>query len=188
MFNDENKNKIIILAKNDTTTTFNTKKETKTEEPIQEPGSQPETKPNPSPGVNTQTNPQVDKPTDQKEPAPSDDPSINHPTTEESEYNYVVKTLLHNVNDNTINVEFGKPINSNNDLEFTLFVLESDNVLEYKINKNKNIEFNNISFNLNTLKENSLYEVFKLSVNGKTYQFNLLSLIQNNQKQINLLY
>ncbi|UWV79712.1 hypothetical protein NW072_00630 [Mycoplasmopsis felis] len=81
-----------------------------------------------------------------------------------------------------------KPINSNNDLEFTLFVLESDNVLEYKINKKKNIEFNNISFNLNTLKENSLYEVFKLSVNTKTYQFNLLSLIQNNQKQINLLY
>ncbi|WP_322959884.1 hypothetical protein RRG50_04325 [Mycoplasmopsis felis] len=167
LFNNENKNKIIILAKNGTTTTFNTKKETKTEEPIQEPGSQPEPKPNPSPGVNTQTNAQVDKPTDQKEPVPSDDPSINHPTTEESEYNYVVKTLLHNVDDNTINVEFGKPINSNNDLEFTLFVLESDNVLEYKINKNKNIEFNNISFNLNTLKENSLYEVFKLSVNGQ---------------------
>ncbi|WAM00957.1 hypothetical protein NWE60_06145 [Mycoplasmopsis felis] len=106
LFNNENKNKIIIFAKNDTTTTFNTKKETKTEEPIQEPGSQPEPKPNPSPGVNTQPNPQVDKPTDQKEPAPSDDPSINNLTTEESEYNYVVKTLLHNVDDNTINVEF----------------------------------------------------------------------------------
>ncbi|WP_322876055.1 hypothetical protein RRG38_00215 [Mycoplasmopsis felis] len=184
LFNNENKNKIIILAKNGTTTTFNTKKETKTEEPIQEPGSQPEPKPNPSPGVNTQTNPQVDKPTDQKEPAPSDDPSINNLTTEESEYNYVVKTLLHNVDDNTINVEFGKPINSNNDLEFTLFVLESDNVLEYKINKNKNIEFNNISFNLNTLKENSLYEVFKLSVNGQDLPIQSL-IINTKQEETN---
>ncbi|WP_322908855.1 hypothetical protein [Mycoplasmopsis felis] len=167
LFNDENKNKIIILAKNDTTTTFNTKKETKTEEPIQEPGSQPEPEPTPKPGDNTQPNLKDGKQIEQKEPTPSEEPSTGQPNPNEPVHNYLVKTITHNVDNNTINVEFSKVINSNNDLEFTLFVLESDNVLEYKINKNKNIEFNNISFNLNTLKENSLYEVFKLSVNGQ---------------------